>query len=211
MSTYLQMQDEVLAYGFDIGVYRNRVKVWLNDAQSEIARRIEIPELFTGQATVTVPGTQAYTLNIDIVRIDFVFMYNRPSPTSAERMALTPSTYKDVITYTAEANRGFPEVYALDSASIIFAPIPDAAYNFTVGYYKRPVDLVADSDVSSLTGDYHKAIIRYAVAEAYMAEDDNEMHNYHMGRFEKTLMDMRTDRQAEIDDGPVQIGGTWSN
>jgi hypothetical protein len=203
------MQDEVLAYGFDPTAYRARVKIWLNDAQSAIAPRVEIPELFTGQSLATIAGTQSYTLNTNIVRINFVFMYDSPVPTYADRVPLTPATYKEVITEYANNELGFPEKYALDTLSVVFGPTPDAAYNFTIGYYKSPTDLAGDSDVSILTPAWHKAMIRYTVAEAFMAEDDQQMHAYHYGRFEQALGRMTADRQHEINDGPVQVPGTW--
>lgn len=206
MSTYLQMQDEVLNYGFDPNIYRARVKIWLNDAQAAIARKVEIPELFSSQLITTVSGTQGYTLNSNIVRIDAVIM-----TLSTDRVTLSPHAHKDVIVSSDPQSLGQPQWYGITISQLVVSPIPDKVYTLTVYYYIDPVDLSADSDVSLLPLDYHKAMIAYAVAEAYMAEDDSQMHTYHSGRYQQFLNALASDRQGTINDGPRQVAGTWSS
>lgn len=202
MSTYLQMQDEVLTYGFDANVYRARVKIWLNDAQADIARKVQIPELLTISSISVVLNDSTYTKPTDLVRVNALIDQDMG-------WHLKAAEYADLLVNNNNAqNVGRPEEYALAS-DILISPIPRENYTLTLLYNRRPNDLSADGDISPVTPDYHKAMIRYAVAEAFMAEDDEQMNAYHYQRYVTALTELGEDRQAEINDAPRQVSGTW--
>lgn len=202
MSTYLQMQDEVIAYGFDANVYRARIKIWLNDAQSDIARKVQIPELLVVLPIAVAVNDPTYTKPTDLVRVNALVDQDMG-------WHLKAAEYADLLVNNNNAqNFGRPEEYALAS-DILLSPIPRESYSLTLLYNKRPSDLAADGDISPVTPDYHKAMIRYALAEAYMGEDDEQMNAYHYSRYVTALTDLGEDRQAEINNAPRQVSGTW--
>lgn len=204
MSTLGEMRTEVLAYGFDASVYSSRVNRWLNDAQSEICRSIEIPELLVNSTISVLPLVASYTKPSDLVRV-------RALVDVANNNQLSVADYEDLLVNngaTANLNTGRSCEYAL-GVDILLSPVPETAYTLTFLYYKDPPTLSSDGDVSLITPDWHKAMIRYAVAEAYMAEDDQQMHAYHFQRFQQALLGLGSDRMGENDDSPERVKGTW--
>jgi hypothetical protein len=196
------MQDEVLNYGFDANTYRSRVKIWLNDAQAEIARKVTIPELLVTTTINVVSGTATYTKPTDLVRVKGLIDPNFGWKLSIEE-------YDDLLLWNMGGQvTGAPESYAIGS-NIILYPTPNVPNILTLMYYKDPVDLSANDDVSILPLDWHKTMIRYAVAEAYIAEDDSQMHGYHFGRYQEALRGLGEDRQF-VGDGPRQVKGMWN-
>src|SRR5215831_11201048 len=137
MATYVAMQNEVLAYGFDDNVYRARVKNWLNEAQARIAKTAELIDLLTTSTISAVANTSSYNLPADLVQVDGV----------------VDATYNDWVrwepqykTLLAEIGAnptvtGRPVRYAVTATQIVFYPVPDTAITYTLTYYKRPTDL----------------------------------------------------------------------
>lgn len=200
------MQNEVLAHGFDSSVYRPRVRNWLNEAQSRIARILELPSLYTTSTITTASGTDTYSLSSDVIRINGIT--NASSPNE-----LTYVNDPADINYTnyAGQNMGEPQFYTLSGqSSIRLSPVPDDAYTLTVDYYKSPTTLSGDSDVSALPADYHDVMISYALSRAYRSEDDSQMSQFFYSEFMRDLQQMGADRQSVVRDGPRQVPGMWA-
>jgi hypothetical protein len=205
VSTFLDIQNEVLAYGFDATQYRARVKNWINEGQQQIARQLELFDLFTQTTVATVVGTTTYTLPTDFVRLDSVI--DAALPNTLEVIPLA-----DAIESNANgAYTGRPLFYAIGPApnSIVLSPVPDAVYTLTLEYYKRPTDLSNDTDVSTLPADYHWLMTTYALQRAYRAEDDVQMAQFYTAEYKAGIQQLGTDRQYLADDSPRIIPGTW--
>ena len=71
MKTFIDVQNEVLQFGFNDGpqVNRARVKDWINEAQQRIARQVEGPEFQTNVNVALVNGQAVYPLPTDFARI----------------------------------------------------------------------------------------------------------------------------------------------
>lgn len=204
MSTFQELYTEVLAYGFDATAYTTRVKAWINEAQSRIARTVEVRELFTTSTVATVAGTVSYTLPADFIRIN----------------GLTNGTYGlelrpiiDIDALLAEnmgtTNSGSPSYYSLGPSGLYLSPCPDAVYSLTMTYYKNPVALSANGDISTLPVNYHDLMVSYALSKAYRSEDDPQQSQFYYAEYARDLAQMRADRQYEIADSPRVIPGTW--
>lgn len=206
MATFKAIQDEVLAYGFDPTAYRARVQSWINEAQSRIARSLELADLLTSSTQATANGTATYTFPTDLIRLDDIVDAALPGQLQVQD-----------ISWVLQANAagtitGRPTDYAqATSTTYTLSPVPDAVYTMTLTYYKRPTDLSADADVSILPVDYHDLMVSYALQRAYRAEDDAQMAQFYRGEFERDLRQLGTDRQYVIDDAPRQIPGTWGS
>jgi hypothetical protein len=201
---FLEMQNEVLAHGFQQEVYRARVKNWLNEAQSRIARLLELPSLYATSTISAVNGTDTYNLPSDVIRINGVT--NATSP-----LELTYVEDPADINYSNQngQNLGEPQYYAFTGTSLRLSPVPNAAYTLTLDYYKAPSALAADGDTSSLPSDYHDVMISYALSRAYRSEDDMQMSQFFYAEFMRDLQFMGADRQAVVRDGPRQVPGMW--
>lgn len=203
---FLELQNEVLAHGFDQTVYRARVQRWLNEAQSRIARILELPNQYGTATITTVVGTETYNLPSDVVRINGVTNASSPSE-------LTYVEDPADIAYNNQAGQsvGEPQYYTLSSGTTIrLSPIPDAVYSLTLDYYKAPSALSADTDVSTIPSDYHDVMISYALSRAYRSEDDMQMSQFFYSEFMRDLQMLGTDRQSVVRDGPRQVPGMWS-
>jgi hypothetical protein len=201
MSTFKVLQDEVLAHGFAEG-YRARTKVWLNQAQSRIARHVEIRELYTTSSYTTVAGTATYTLPTDFVR--------------ATGLQNTSQQYR--LTYVDDPNllrednllyqRGSPTSFSFSESGLLLSPIPGSVESLLLTYYKRPADLSADGDTSVLPADYHDLMVSWTLSRAYRSEDDAQMSQFYQAEYQRDLALLTTDRQFE-ETGPRQVAGTW--
>jgi len=203
---FLELQNEVLAHGFDQSVYRARVQRWLNEAQSRIARILELPNQYVTTTITTVVGTETYNLPSDVVRINGVTNASSPSE-------LTHVEDPADIAYNNQAGQsvGEPQYYTLSSGTTLrLSPIPNAVYSLTLDYYKAPSTLSADTDVSSIPSDYHDVMISYALSRAYRSEDDMQMSQFFYSEFMRDLQMLGADRQSVVRDGPRQVPGMWN-
>lgn len=77
-------------------------------------------------------------------------------------------------------------------------------------YIKNPPQLIAETDIPVLNSNYWHLLVRYAAAEAFLAEDDFEAAAQHRQVYEKKLDAYATDVQERFVDRPHVIGGTWN-
>jgi hypothetical protein len=203
---FLELQNEVLAHGFDQSVYRLRVQRWLNEAQARIARILELPNQYVTSTITTVVGTDTYNLPSDVVRINGVTNASSPNELTYVEDAAD-------INYNNQAGQsvGEPQYYTLSGGTTIqLSPIPDAVYSLTLDYYKAPSALSADTDVSAIPSDYHDVMISYALSRAYRSEDDMQMSQFFYAEFMRDLQMLGADRQFVVRDGPRQVPGMWN-
>lgn len=200
--TFKEMQDEVLNHGFAES-FRSRVKNWLNEAQSRIARLFELPDLYQTTTITTVVNQHTYTLP-SLIRLNGVTNASSPSE-------LTYVEDPADITYSNQSgqNLGEPQYYTFSGSSLILSPIPDAVYTLTLDFYGSPSTLTGDSDNSVLPSDYHDVMISYALSRAYRSEDDPQMSQFFYAEFMRDLQFLGVDRQAVVRDGPRQVPGMW--
>ncbi len=205
MSTFLELQEEVLNYGFDPSRYRGRVKSWLNQAQSRIARKLKIGDLYVTSTITTAKGTASYTLPTALIRLTGLTM-----GADAYRLDYVDDPDRLVADNEAGQNTGEPTEFAVTGKSIVLSPVPDAVYSLTLTYFGRPADMVNDTDVSTLPADYHDLMVSWALERAFRSEDDAEMAQFYRNEYKLDLADAGTDLQMTVDDSPKQVPGTWS-
>jgi hypothetical protein len=199
--TFLQLQDEVLAYGFSATAYRARVQRWLNEAQHAAIRRVPDRDNLTSSTTSTISGTVAYSLPSDFARLESVVR-------TVDRAPLHPISIDWMDTLSAAS--GTPQLYALDDQGLNLYPTPDGVYALKLRYWKDPVDMAGDTDVPSLPAAHQDILVSYAVSRAFRAEDDQERAVAFMQDFERGITEMAADRRGEVNDGNRQVPGMWS-
>ena len=73
--TFEALVKEVLEYGFNDGpqVNRARIEGWLNEAQINIARKVDAPEFQKTHTIELVQGQYKYALPEDLLRVEDVY------------------------------------------------------------------------------------------------------------------------------------------
>ena len=176
--TFLELQDEVLAHGFNASRYRPRVKEWLNDAAGRFLRRVEIPARLGSATITTVAGQREYDLPTNMVRVETV---RRAGSDPDEHLLSAPFAELDA----AGDTRGQPSRYALTGTKLLLHPTPSGVETLTLRMWGLPARMVADIDPSPLEPEYDELLIEYALSRAYRAEDDPEMATFHWQQYER--------------------------
>lgn len=208
MSTFLQLQTEVLAYGFDASRYTSRVSTWLNEAQRHIARTLNLPQLEKTFSPTIVAGTAEYVLPADFMRLSYAF-----NNTSGNEYSLTPLTYEeyqDLDTTNRDQPDRFYIVYNTGVATIGFYPTPDKVYTLGVRYISVPTAMSAGGDLTGFTADWDDVLKAYTLSEAYAAEDDAQMSAFWGQKYKEKLMSMGEDLMGVDNTSPHQIPGAWN-
>lgn len=206
LQTFLDLQNEVLNYGFNDGpqVYRSRIKQWLNEAEFQIARQVEGPE-FQQNATIQLVVNQyIYPLPSGFARtqdISYPLMNMRLEPVDIQDFDMTSVTYVS----------GPPQKYSLDQGNLLLFPNPVTADQLIMRYIAVPTPMVNDTDTPTLTNNYLHLLVGYAIRKAFEAEDDYEAAQYFEAQYIKDLANYASDVQWREIDRPRQVDGTWSS
>lgn len=194
------LRNEVLAHGFDAGLFTSRINQYLNDAQNLVARRMDYYGSEASYDFSTTPGQGLYPWPTGLARLRSL----RDTSRQIEMEAVGLRTIDRSATFN-----GVPSVYAISGANVLLYPTPDNIYPMELRYWQMPPVLVNDTDVPSLPVDWHHVLWVYAVWICYEAEDDANMGQYWKGRFENELSELTSDQKFPSTDYPTQVAGMW--
>lgn len=165
MATFLELQTEMLARGFDYlndsgGPGTTRYKRWINDAYHELCEEADWPFLeadSSGASPLTIADMRSVMTVIDTVSgLELPFIDRREL-----------ADLYGVLTTT-----GTPRYYYIDSGSIIRTyPVGGT---LSVRYLKFPTDLSADGNTPVVPARYHSLIVDGAVRRGLMDRDNPE-------------------------------------
>lgn len=206
LATFVDIQNEVLNFGFNDGpqVNRTRVKNWINEAQYRVARQVEGPEFQQNYTITLIPGQYIYPLPSDFLRAQDVAYPNMST-------RLRPVDIQDFDMANVGQVSGPPSTYTLDQSNMWLFPNPqNAGDTIILRYIQRPPVLVNDTDVPQLNSDYYQLLVNYAVVKGFEGEDDYEAAQYWTTRFNADLALYQADVQWRHVDRPRQVDGTWS-
>jgi hypothetical protein len=200
--SYLDLQEEVLAFQFQPAKYRPLVKRWLNQAQRHIVISSEIRTQQAAESVVTTTGDSSYVMPANFARlIDFFY--------PAEPGLITPDDIRDFDTLPESSGR--PTVYTVRDNELILYPTPDAIYSFTLRYWKLPIDMVADTDTPELPVQDQELLVAYPMWKCYLRENDYVAAKEWQAIWETGLLKLRGEAQGDVFDGPRQVAGTWGD
>lgn len=205
MITFLDIQNEVLRFGFNDGpqVNRARVKDWINEAQQRVARQVEGPEFQTNVNVALVNGQAVYPLPADFARIQ-----DLSYPLYGYRLQSVDIQDYDLMVSTAQQLSN-PTRYTLDQFNLMLWPTPAATDPLLMRYINVPPTLVADTDVPVLNQNYLDLLVSYSCRKAFEGEDDYEAAQYFMTQFKSDLQSYASDVQWRNIDRPRVLDGTW--
>lgn len=205
MQNFVDIQNEVLNYGFNDGpqVNRGRIKDWINQAQRRIARQIEAPEFQVNYNLVCVPGQQAYPLPGDFSRLQDIAY-----PIYGFRLQGVDVQNFDTMNYS-QAVQTTPSRYCLNQNNVLLWPIPAYPDTLLMRYIGVPPAMVNDWDVPVLNNNYWDLLVTYALNRAFSAEDDYEAAQFFTTQWKADLDEYATDVQLRSVDRPRVLDGTW--
>lgn len=100
-------------------------------------------------------------------------------------------------------------------SNIVLKNVADGV-SYTIQYFRHPVDMVADLDVSELPIDLHEKVVFYAISQALFKEREDALAAHYYDRFEEGLPPvtnaMFRDRPGPLDlnydAGPFDVGAS---
>lgn len=91
-------------------------------------------------------------------------------------------------------NSGLPQVVTIaPDGSFMFYPVPDSAYSTRTDYFKMPVALNGDSDVSAIPTAYHDCIVQKALIYYGKFEEDQNLIQLASLEYEQKLTELCRD------------------
>lgn len=196
----IQLRTEVLNHGFDPNVFSSRINQYINDALNLVCRRVDYYVDEVAYDFTTTANTSTYPLPANWARMRSLRDTNRQAELWA--VLLRDIDRSDVTT-------GQPVFYAMNGAGVQLFPIPDGAYSLELRYWTMPPALVNDTDVPTVPADWHHMLWVYATWMCYEAEDDAQMGQYWMQRFQNELAQFAADQKFPNSDMPTQARGMW--
>lgn len=207
----------VIASSFSAARYTAMVQKWLNDAVTDVCRRLKIQrayevlaydasglvvqperpffhveELWWASAGALASGERDFISRAEL-RLEPL-----PEGTDLTRMrSSSPFWYSARrVAYTSR----YPQL------QIVVLPTTTAGFVAIKGL-QRPAVMDAAGDLSGLGADLDDALVAYAKARCFRNEDDFEMSKLWQGEYE---LELRGVVQLENDsDGPDVVPGTW--
>ena len=200
----VDLRTEILAHGFDPTQFSaSRLNQYINDGYQLICTRTQYYVDEATQDFTTVNGTASYVFPTDFGRLRSL----RDTTRDIE-LQVVPLRMID----RSPTKTGAPLWYALDASNFHLYPTPDSnTYPLECRYWKLPATLANDTDVPSIPARWHFLLWKYAVAEAYNAEDDLQAGGQWRQIFETDLMKFQADVKFPDAEGPQQVSGMWES
>jgi hypothetical protein len=205
LDDFQALYQETLDHGFGTARYQTYAQDKCNEAQLEIAKKLDIDELSTIQTISTVAGTGTTGLSSNFLRLQYVF----ESTNDAAQDVLSPLPDGMTLEELDRLRRGKPSHWLLQGQSILWYPVPDKVYSIVIRYFKVPTTMVADGDLPEIPLELRPAIVSYAVAMCYRREQDLAAYQAFMGEFNRQVLDGAKKQQAGVGAMPTQVPGMW--
>jgi hypothetical protein len=205
MSTFKEMQDEVLEHQLNDNKYRPSIKRWLNEAQARIARQASVRALYASTNLSYAAGTPDGGLPADYARK--VELADSTDPDNWR--VLFPMELADFDALPESA--GAPTNYVIIGDILYLYPTPDVATTIALSYFRLPAEMSADSDTPEIPSDYHYLLPYWALYRAFMRENDIEQSTTWKNEWLTELEKMKGEMHYEGQDVPRQVPGTYED
>jgi hypothetical protein len=155
-------------------------------AEARIARDLRIRNQIASTTLLTAAGVQAVALPTGWLEFENITITSSPdiSPVFVNIQHLNKN-------YPNNDYTGVPQVYTIEANTIMFGPIPDAAYSVPVLYYKK-FDPLSTTPTNWLLTN-HPSIYLYAtMAEAMTYTQEDERVAFWEQKYAKDVQDLQT-------------------
>lgn len=180
---------------------------YINDAQGLLSRAARI------QATPTVinmvVGTNAYPIPTNCIEDGLRKLVYTSGGVAYPVIDVGFDRIVEVqqdFEFNQNASPSIGVIYGTWSGQINLFPTPQVASDtLTVYYYQTLTDLVAMTDVSLIPTRFHKAIVKYAIAECQASAEESQLQMLAMQEYERLSMQLMQERSMETRDRPARV------
>lgn len=212
--TFQDLQNEVLAHGFDSSTYLTRVKRWLNEGQWAAIRRAPQLSSLISTSLTTTGGTPYVTL---ASLTGFVAVANLVDNELGCELTPMSMPWLDQLGNQRTTNllsgrpTFFGVVYTSAANKLSLWPVPDQAYTLLLRYLALPTEMSANGDAPTIPDAHTDLLVSYAIYRAYRSENDVEMATYFKGEYESELRLLQDEMADKTPSTPKQVPGVWGN
>lgn len=182
--TFKELQDAVLGDDFDATTWRAEAKRQLVDAVRRIARRVRLPLRELTQAINTAAGTNTYTLDALVVRVNS--LRNTGTREPLEEVEIEWIDDQPV-------SSGVPAYFAVVGQSLVLYPTPNAVTALELRHQGRATEFASDDATLPFDDEWADLPISYARAKLFRAQDDYEAAAVYMNDYRTGLLEMAAD------------------
>lgn len=136
-------------------------------AETELNRRMRVRQMRDTASVSITAGDNSSSLPTDFIEMYSVWL-NSPVQEVQSASAGVFSRGNYYLT------QGSPELFYLDSDTIVFGPIPDSDYTATVDYYKKISALSDSNTTNAILTDFPDIYLFTSLKHAYIAAQDVE-------------------------------------
>jgi hypothetical protein len=194
--------------GTQVGSWSDaQIIAYINDAQGLLSRAARIQA--TPAVINMVVGTNTYPIPTNCIEDGLRKLVYTSSGTlypvvdvGFDRIMEVQQDYKA----NQNASPSIGVVYGTWNGQINLYPTPQVAGDtLTVYFYQTLPDLVAMTDVSPIPARFHKALVKYAVAECQATAEESQLQMLAMQEFERLSMQLAQERSVETRDRPARV------
>lgn len=172
--TFLDIQNSVAYYLDDLnfGYFTpTQVKLWINNAQKEVQKRLLIAANSRYnkcvQTTLIVKQSD-YVLPSDFKKLMSLAAIISGTPPNETISPVVPITTNQQ--FIAGTGIGTPTYYHFKRDRIVISPAPSSALTMRMEYAYMVTDMVLDTDIPDAPGDYHELIALLAAEDGFIKD-----------------------------------------
>jgi len=162
-----------------------RLKLWINEAQVDIARRLPAPlltQLAETDKQNLAAGQAEYIFDKEFLKISNIIAYSRNAPILPLEYI---NAFSDNANYIPTTTNPFTNVFG-QTVTVYPTPIATIINGLVVYYIRPPADMVNNGDLPEVPEFTHRWIVTYAVYKAYTEDGDSRaatLYNEYLERF----------------------------
>ena len=174
MSTYLELVDDLHYLVGAAGVApaavtgltgeARRLALWIRDADSLVQKKwVNWKFLRNVYSVATVASTATAAKPAGLSYWDFK-TFTLIEPGETDKNPLEAIEYDKIKRDILDTTEDIPwRAIVMPNSSLLFEPVPDAAYTIGADYYVEPTLLAANGDISLIPEQYHQVILGRAM------------------------------------------------
>ena len=164
-------------------------------AEAELNRRMRVRQMRDTASVSITAGENASALPTDFIEMYSIWL---DSPVQEIQSGSAGIFCRNNYYLT----QGSPELFYLDSGSIVFGPIPDSDYTATVDYYKKITALSDSNATNDILTDFPDLYLFTCLKHAYIAAQDVEREGVYEQRVALLISEANSkDKKASIAKG----------
>ncbi len=200
--TFLELQN-LCAYWLDdlqFGYFTTtQVKVWLNNAQQEVQKRLikAGANYYTKCVTATcVTNQRNYSFPSDLKKLNRLEVITNGTVPNESFVQIMPITINQVDLVVQ--GPGQPQYYYISKNNFFLWPTPDSTYTLRMTYSYQVTDMTLDTDTPDVPAPYHEMIGLLATQDGFLKDGRvNDLLMAKIKAYDEMLYADSTDRQQD--------------